>query len=273
MDSFGIQQKIQIKNATFPVNTACFQHKKLNVHKHIQLYDIIHILSIINPGLPASNMCNLFRIILEGKYSAAAVTGVPALATIKNRLYGSCSHFTGKRAGRCWRWQHHSLHTDNLDVFLKPLLAELASSCRQLFGLYALAWTRLRYNKENKLNLLARLQKSSLTRWPIGHTCRLEREREKEEVLTLSSHNEAQKEDAIISLLIRYNHLIVIKLCAIYEGWGMGLLTCDAGFSPALRMLVCRTQMEHCGAVARMNDNLLNLLSKGGCWDKKTSLF
>lgn len=45
-------------------------------------------------------MCNLFRIILEGKYAAvAAVTGVPALASIKNRLYGSCSHFSSKRAG------------------------------------------------------------------------------------------------------------------------------------------------------------------------------
>lgn len=47
-------------------------------------------------------------------------------------------------------------------------------------------------------------------------------------------------------MLIRYNRLIVIKLRAIYEGWGMGLLTPHAFFFFSfLRMLVCRAESEH----------------------------
>lgn len=72
------------------------------VHKHIT--KILNSLSIINPGIPAPNMCNPLRIIL-GENDAVALTGVPALASIKNRLCGSCSHFVGWRAAKyccCW---------------------------------------------------------------------------------------------------------------------------------------------------------------------------
>lgn len=68
------------------------------------------------------------------------MTGVPALASIKNRLYGSCSHFGGWHGRKCCCWRRSSLaaHTHPsegaalqtasvitngyyLDVFFKPL--------------------------------------------------------------------------------------------------------------------------------------------------------
>lgn len=41
------------------------------------------------------------------------MTGVPALASIKNRLYGSCSHFGGWHAAKCCllvAWQSHNTY-------------------------------------------------------------------------------------------------------------------------------------------------------------------